>query len=157
MSHLPLKARPHYSCSCDSLCSRVMWTIWQVMRQAIRSTRATGSWGSDCCRYIKGVRDKPPESCGRWWTFDYSQYTLRVNIWILTRRSLGSNWSSVDDDLRAQIKARRVSRWAQAWRARARVRARVMWTDLEINVPVKCFSFVYAWSCENTMYPFCKL
>jgi hypothetical protein len=34
----------------------------------------------------------------------------------------------VDEDLRAQVKARRVSRRAQAWRARAR--ARVMWTGL---------------------------
>jgi hypothetical protein len=32
----------------------------------------------------------------------------------------------VDEDLRAQVKARRVSRRAQAWRARARV----MWTGL---------------------------
>jgi hypothetical protein len=32
----------------------------------------------------------------------------------------------VDEDLRAQVKARRVSRGAQAWRARARV----MWTRL---------------------------
>jgi hypothetical protein len=53
-------------------------------------------------------------------------YTLRVNIRILTRRNLASNWSSVDEDLRAQIKARRDSRRAQAWRARARV----MWTHL---------------------------
>jgi hypothetical protein len=30
-------------------------------------------------------------------------------IRILTRRSLASNWSSVDEDLRAQVKARRVS------------------------------------------------
>jgi hypothetical protein len=89
---VPLKARPHYSCSCDSLCSRVMWTIWQVTRQAIRAARATGSWGSACCRYIKGVR----------------------------------NWSSVDEDLQAQVKARRVFQQAQAWRARARV----MWTGL---------------------------
>jgi hypothetical protein len=50
-----IKARPHYSClcSCDSLCSRVMWTIWPVTRQAIRAARATGSWGSACCQYIK--------------------------------------------------------------------------------------------------------
>jgi hypothetical protein len=53
--------------------------------------------------------------------YDYSLYTLRVNIRILTRRSLASNWSSVDEDLRAQVKARRVSR-----------RARVMWTRLYI-------------------------
>ena len=53
--------------------------------------------------------------------YDYSLYTLRVNIRILTRRSLASNWSSVDEDLRAQVKARRVSRRAQAW---------VMWTRL---------------------------
>jgi hypothetical protein len=33
----------------------------------------------------------------------------------------------VDEDLRAQVKARRVSRRAQAWRARARV----MWTGLK--------------------------
>jgi hypothetical protein len=32
----------------------------------------------------------------------------------------------VDEDLRAQVKARRVSRLARAWRARARV----MWTGL---------------------------
>jgi hypothetical protein len=32
----------------------------------------------------------------------------------------------VDEDLRAQVKARRVSRRAQAWRAR------VMWTGLKI-------------------------
>jgi hypothetical protein len=50
-----VKARPHYSCSCSSLCSRVMWTIWQVTRQAIRAARATGSWGSACCQYIKRV------------------------------------------------------------------------------------------------------
>jgi hypothetical protein len=33
---LNVKARPHYSCSCscDSICSWVMWTIWQVTRQA---------------------------------------------------------------------------------------------------------------------------
>jgi hypothetical protein len=85
---LSLKACPHYlcSCSCDSLCSRVMWTIWQVTRQAIRAARATGLWGSACCRYI--------------------------------------NWSSVDEDLRAQVKARRVSWRARAW-------ARVMWTHLK--------------------------
>jgi hypothetical protein len=40
----------------------------------------------------------------------YSLYTLRVNIRILSRRSLASNWSSVDEDLRAQVKARRVFR-----------------------------------------------
>jgi hypothetical protein len=95
--NLSVKARPHYSCSCscDSLCSRIMWMIWQVTRQAIRAARATGSWGSACCRYIKGV----------------------------------PNWSSVDEDLRAQVKARRVSRRAQAWRARARA----MWTGLNIH------------------------
>jgi hypothetical protein len=60
---------------------------------------------------------------------DYSLHTLRVNIRILMRRSLASNWSSVDEDLRAQVKARRVSRRAQAWRAWAR--ARVMWTGLK--------------------------
>jgi hypothetical protein len=58
----------------------------------------------------------------------YSQYTLRVDIRIFTRRSLASNWSSVDEDLRAQVKARRVSQRAQTWRAPAR--ARVMWTHL---------------------------
>jgi hypothetical protein len=58
----------------------------------------------------------------------YSLCTLRVNIRILTRRHLASNWSSVDEDLRAQIKARRVSRRAHAWLAPAR--ARVMWTHL---------------------------
>jgi hypothetical protein len=58
--------------------------------------------------------------------YDYSLYTPRVNIRIHGRRSLASNWSSVDEDLRAQVKARRVSRRAQAWRARAR--KRVMWT-----------------------------
>jgi hypothetical protein len=58
----------------------------------------------------------------------YSLYTLRVNIRILTRRNLASNWSSVDEYLRAQVKARRVSVRAQAWRAPAR--ARVMWTHL---------------------------
>jgi hypothetical protein len=35
----------------------------------------------------------------------------------------------VDEDLRAQVKARRVSRRAQAWGARAR--ARVMWARLQ--------------------------
>jgi hypothetical protein len=74
----PVKARPHYSCSCscDSLCSRVMWTIWQVTRQAICAARPTA-----CCQYLKGV-------------------------------SLASYWSSVDEDLRTQVKARRVSRRA---------------------------------------------
>jgi hypothetical protein len=48
------------------------------------------------------------------------------------RQSLASNWSSVDEYLRAQVKGRRVSRRAQAWRAWAR--ARVMWTRLKIQV-----------------------
>jgi hypothetical protein len=91
-----VKASSLYSCSCDSLCSRVMWTMWQVTRQAIPAARATGSWSSACCLYIKGVR-------------------------------LASNWSSVDDDLRAQVKARRVSR---------RARARVMWTGLKRHRPI---------------------
>jgi hypothetical protein len=69
------------------------------------------------------LKARPHYSCSC-----YSLYTLRVNIGILTRRSLASNWSSVDEDLRAQVKARRVSRRAQAWRAPAR--GRVMWTHL---------------------------
>ena len=71
--------------------------------------------------------------------YDYSLYTLRVNIRILTRRSLASSWSSVDEDLRAQENARLVSRRAHAWRARARARARarVMWTRLyRVGCPV---------------------
>jgi hypothetical protein len=72
------------------------------------------------------------------WTrtsLDYSLYTLRVNIRILTRRSLASNWSSVDDDLRAQVRARRVSRRAQAWRAPTRV----MWTGLKVRTEFSYF------------------
>jgi hypothetical protein len=121
-----LKTCPHYSCSCDSLCSRVMWTIWQVTRQAIRAARATGSWGSACCRYIKGVRDKPPESCGRWRAVSSRLQPIHTTSKYTDPHA--SNWSSVDEDLRAQVKARWVSRRAQAWRARAR--APVMWTGL---------------------------
>jgi hypothetical protein len=69
------------------------------------------------------IKARPHYSCSC-----YSRYTRRVNIRILTRRNLASNWSSVDEDLRAQVKARRVSRRAQAWRARARV----MWTHKNI-------------------------
>jgi hypothetical protein len=69
--------------------------------------------------YQMSIKTRPHYSCSC-----YSRYTLRVNIRILTRRSRASNWSSVDEDLRAQVKARR----AQTWRAPAR--ARVMWTHL---------------------------
>jgi hypothetical protein len=65
------------------------------------------------------LKARPHYSCSC-----YSLYTVRVNIRILTRRNLASNWSSVDEDLRAQVKARRASRRAQAWRAR------IMWTHL---------------------------
>jgi hypothetical protein len=59
------------------------------------------------------------------WSADYSLYILRVNIRILRRRSLASNWSSVGEDLRAQVKARRVSQRARAWRA-----TEVVWTKI---------------------------
>jgi hypothetical protein len=72
----------------------------------------------------KIIKARPHYSCSC-----YSLYTLRVNIRIITRRSLASNWSSVDEYLRAQVKARRVSRRAQAWRAPAR--AWVMWTHFK--------------------------
>jgi hypothetical protein len=75
-------------------------------------------------RQYCNLKARPHYSCSC-----YSLYTLRVNIRILTRRSLASNWSSVDEDLRAQVKARRAFRRAQAWRAPAR--ARVMWTHLK--------------------------
>jgi hypothetical protein len=70
------------------------------------------------------LKARPHYSCSC-----YSLYTLRVNIRILTRRNLANNWSSVDEDLRAQVKARRVSQRAQAWRARARV----MWTHFKAS------------------------
>jgi hypothetical protein len=74
--------------------------------------------------------------------YDYSLYTLRVNIRILTCRSLASNWSSVDEDLWAQVKARRVSRRTQAWWARARV----IWTRLYNTTG--CMK----WKSKNTHY-----
>jgi hypothetical protein len=64
------------------------------------------------------LKARPHYSC-----LCYSLYALRVNIRILTRRNLASNWSSVDENLRTQVKARRVSR-------RAPARARVMWSHL---------------------------
>jgi hypothetical protein len=80
---------------------------------------------SICCgiQSVILLKARPHYSCSC-----YSLYTLRVNIRILTRRSLASNSSSVDEDLRAQVKARGVSRREQAWRAPAG--ARVMWTHL---------------------------
>jgi hypothetical protein len=96
-----IKAHPHYSCWCDSLCSRVMWTIWQVTRQATRAARATGSWGSACCRYIKGVRDKPPESCGRWRALISRVQPIHTTSKYMDPHA--SNWSSVGEDLRAQV------------------------------------------------------
>jgi hypothetical protein len=78
------------------------------------------------------------------WSVDYSLYTLRVNIRIFTRRSLASNWSSVNDDLRAQVKARRVYRRAQAWRARARV----MWTGLYSNLTLHHYDFINFYRCD---------
>ena len=44
---------PHYSCSCS--CSRLvrMCTGSRVPIQPAQATRATGSCGSGCCRYIK--------------------------------------------------------------------------------------------------------
>jgi hypothetical protein len=75
--------------------------------------------GVDFSAFLEPLKARPRYSCSC-----YSLYTLRVNIRILTRRSLASNWSSVDEDLRAQVKVRRVSRRAQTWRARA------MWTGL---------------------------
>jgi hypothetical protein len=70
---------------------------------------------------VLSLKARPHYSCSC-----YSLYTLRVNIRILTRRNLASNWSSVDEDFRAQVKARRVSWRAQDWRAPTR--ARIMWT-----------------------------
>jgi hypothetical protein len=78
----------------------------------------------------------------------YSLYTLRVNIRILARRNLASNWSSVDEDLRAQINARRVSRRAQSWRAPARVR--VMWTQLYVHHRFSIEISAFMWPAEQT-------
>jgi hypothetical protein len=80
------------------------------------------------------LKARPHYSCSC-----YILYTLRVNIRILTRRSLASNWSSVDEDLRAQVKARRASRRAQAWWSPAR--ARVMWTHL----------YALTWKCDSSV------
>jgi hypothetical protein len=86
----------------------------------------------------RNLKARPHYSCSY-----YSLYTLRGNIRILTRRSLASNWSSVDEDLRAQVKARRVSRRAQPGQAPAR--ARVMWTHLN------CLRRT-AWVTSHLMY-----
>jgi hypothetical protein len=92
---------------------------WSVCQLFTFSTRITA-------RVLpRTLKARPHYSCS-----SYILYTLRVNIRNLTRRNLASNWSSVDEDLRAQLKARRVSRGAQAWRTPARARARVMWTHL---------------------------
>jgi hypothetical protein len=111
-----------------------------------RPARSLLAMVTEICRLQFSIlKGRPHYSCSC-----YSLYTLRVNIRILTRRSLPSNWSSLDEDLRAQVKARRVSRRAQAWRAPAR--ARVMWTHLKelvsfvlIKRMVKSHSSMLCW------------
>ena len=44
---------PDYSCS--GLWLVRMWTGPRAPIQAAEATRATGSYGSDCCRYIQGM------------------------------------------------------------------------------------------------------
>jgi hypothetical protein len=75
--HKHIKVRPHYSCSCDSLCSRVMWTIWQVTREAIRAARANGTdlyhreqFGprkhySKCAVRVKGLSERRLDTVAR--------------------------------------------------------------------------------------------
>jgi hypothetical protein len=97
------------------------------------------SWFFPVLGLLRTLKARPHYSCSC-----YSLYTLRVNIRVFTRQSLASNWSSVDEDLRAQVKATRVSRRAQAWRARALV----MWTGLYRNyktqsVASEAFSFSF--------------
>jgi hypothetical protein len=106
-----------------NLCALQCWFVtspfWPLYRLG-ESPRGPGTSS------LKGdvLNARPHYSC-----LCYSLYTLLVNIRVLTRRNLASNWSSVDEDLRAQVKTSRVSRRAQAWRAPAR--ARVMWTRLK--------------------------
>jgi hypothetical protein len=115
---------------------RTPWTGDQPVIRALSTHRTTQTRGKrtqtsmsrvgieptipvfDRAKTVHALKARPHYSCS--W---YSLYTLRVNIRILTRRNLARNWSSVDEDLRAQIKARRVFR-------RAPARARVMWTHL---------------------------
>jgi hypothetical protein len=107
---------------------------------------------------------QPTERCTTWcsvlpcWAVLHvtrARATVRVNIRILTRRNLASNSTSVDEDLRAQVKARRVSR-------RAPTRARVMWTHLKSTGHKRhCFcrldSFFSYENLKNISKEFCLL
>ena len=50
-----VKLGPDYSCSCSGsgLWLVCMWTARRAPMQAAQVTRATGSCGSNCCRYMK--------------------------------------------------------------------------------------------------------
>jgi hypothetical protein len=48
-----VKLGPDHSCSCSGLWLVCMWTARRAPMQAAQVTRATGSCGSDCCRYMK--------------------------------------------------------------------------------------------------------
>jgi hypothetical protein len=99
---LHVKVHPHYSCSCDSLCGQYdksrdeQYVPHEPLVHEAPLVVST-SKGFATSRPSHVDDDKP-------WSFNYSLYTLRV-IWILTCRNLTSNWSSVDDDLWAQVKS----------------------------------------------------
>jgi hypothetical protein len=105
----------------SEVCWDMLWVaVWKEEEIThIKTYTLFLCWYLHYCSVL--LKARPHYSCSC-----YSLYTLRVNIRILTRRNLARNWRSVDEDLRAQVKARRASRRAQAWRARARV----MWTHL---------------------------